>query len=50
MAIILTILFVILRVANVITWPLVWVFAPLWIEAATAVIVLIVCFIITLLT
>ncbi len=35
----LTVLFVVLKVADIISWPWIWVFSPVWISAICAVVI-----------
>lgn len=42
----LTILFVILKVLNLITWSWLWVFSPIWIPAAIGLVILLICLIV----
>ena len=48
LASLLTVAFVVLKLTHIIDWSWVWVLAPLWIGAASAVVILIVLFIITI--
>jgi glucan phosphoethanolaminetransferase (alkaline phosphatase superfamily) len=45
----LTIVFIVLKLCNVIKWSWIWVLSPLWISAIIAIFVLLICLIIGLL-
>ena len=44
----LTVAFIVLKLCNVITWSWVWVLAPLWIPAAIALVIIVICLLIWL--
>ena len=44
----LTVAFIVLKLCNVIAWSWVWVLAPLWIPAAIALVIIVICLLIWL--
>lgn len=44
----LTVTFIVLKLCNVIAWSWVWVLAPLWIPAAIALVIIVICLLIWL--
>lgn len=44
----LTVAFIVLKLCNVISWSWVWVLAPLWIPAAIALVIIVICLLIWL--
>ena len=42
----LTVAFIVLKLCNVIAWSWVWVLAPLWIPAAIALVIIVICLLI----
>lgn len=44
----LTVAFIVLKLCNVITWSWVWVLAPLWIPAAIALVIIVICLLVWL--
>lgn len=44
----LTVAFIVLKLCNVIAWSWVWVLAPLWIPAAIALVIIVICLLVWL--
>lgn len=44
----LTVAFIVLKLCNVIAWSWVWVLAPLWVPAAIALVIIVICLLIWL--